>query len=55
MLFRSPCTNVIYLTAYPDYALSAWDTDANGFMIKPLTPEGVRRQLKKLRYPLLGF
>ena len=46
-----PCTNVIYLTAYPDYALDAWDTDACGFMVKPLTPEGVRKQLKKLRFP----
>ena len=25
------------------------NTDACGFMVKPLTPEGVRRQLKKLR------
>ena len=51
LLDINPCTNVVYLTAYPDYALSAWDTEASGFMIKPLTPEGVRRQLKKLRYP----
>ena len=45
------CTKVVYLTAYPDYALDAWDTGACGFMVKPLTPEGVRRQLKKLRFP----
>ena len=51
LLEINPCTNVIYLTAYPDYAVSAWDTEASGFMIKPLTPEGVRKQLKKLRYP----
>ena len=44
-------TNVVYLTAYPDYSLDAWDTEACGFMLKPLTPEGVRRQLQKLRYP----
>ena len=48
LLEINPCTKVIYLTAYPDYALDAWDTDACGFMVKPLTPEGVRRQLKKL-------
>ena len=46
----NPCTKVVYLTAYPDYSLDAWDTDACGFMVKPLTPEGVRRQLKKLHY-----
>ena len=45
------CTRVVYLTAYPDYALDAWDTGACGFMVKPLTPEGVRRQLKMLRFP----
>ena len=52
LLEINPCTRVVYLTAYPDYALEAWDTDACAFMVKPLTPEGVRRQLKKLHYPL---
>ena len=51
LLEINPCTKVVYLTAYPDYALNAWDTDASGFMVKPLTPEGVRRHLKKLGYP----
>ena len=49
----NPCTNIVFLTAYPDYALDAWKTEANGFMVKPLTPEDVREQLKKLRYPVL--
>ncbi len=47
----NPQTNVIYLTAYPDYSLDAWDTGACGFMVKPLTPEGIRKQLGKLRHP----
>ena len=51
LLEINPCTNVVYLTAYPDYALEAWETDACGFIVTPLNPEGVRRQLKKLRYP----
>ena len=51
LLTINPCINVIYLTAYPDYSLDAWDTGACGFMVKPLTPEGVRRQLKMLRHP----
>ena len=53
LLEINPRTNVVYLTAYPDYALDAWDTGACGFMVKPLTPQGVRKQLDKLRYPLL--
>ena len=51
LLEINPRTNVVFLTAYPDYALDAWNTDASGFMVKPLTAEGVREQLKKLRYP----
>ncbi len=44
-------TNVVYLTAYSEYALDAWSTGASGFMLKPITPQGVRKQLKNLRYP----
>ena len=51
LLEINPCTNVVYLTAYPDYSLDAWDTGACGFMVKPLTPEGIRKQLKILRFP----
>ncbi len=51
LLEINPRTNVVYLTAYSDYALDAWSTGASGFMLKPITPEGVREQLKKLRYP----
>ena len=54
LLEINPRTNVVYLTAYPDYALDAWDTGASGFMVKPLSPESVRAQLKKLRYPIMG-
>lgn len=46
-----PRTNVVYLTAYPDYALDAWGTEACGFLVKPLTAESVTAQLQKLRYP----
>ena len=51
LLEINPRTNVVYLTAYRDYAFDAWSTGACGFMAKPLTPEGLREQLTKLRYP----
>ena len=51
LLEINPRTNVVYLTAYSDYALDAWGTGACGFMLKPITPDGVREQLKNLRYP----
>ena len=49
----NPTTNVVFLTAYADYSLDAWKTEASGFILKPLTPEGIREQLRKLRYPFL--
>jgi len=51
LLDINPRTNIVFLTAYPDYSLDAWKTEASGFILKPLTPEGVKEQLKKLRYP----
>lgn len=45
-------TNVIYLTAHVEYAFDAWSTGASGFMLKPITAESVREQLKNLRYPI---
>ena len=52
LLKCNPATNVIFLTAYTDYALDAWATGASGFMPKPLTAEGFRAQLGMLRYPI---
>jgi len=49
-----PDTNVIFLTAYADYSLNAWDTGASGFLLKPVTAEGIRKQLERLKYPMGG-
>ncbi len=51
MLKINPRLNVVYLTAYRDYSFDAWSTGACGFMLKPITAEGVREQLNRLRYP----
>ena len=51
LLNINPRTNVVYLTAYSEYSLDAWSTGASGFMLKPITPHGIREQLKNLRYP----
>ena len=51
LLEINPRTKVVFLTAYPDYSLDAWKTEASGFLVKPLTAESVREQLKKLRWP----
>ena len=44
----NPATKVVFLTAYADYSLDAWKTEASGFILKPLTIEGIKEQLKKL-------
>ena len=44
----NPVTKVVFLTAYADYSLDAWKTEAVGFILKPLTIEGIKEQLKKL-------
>ena len=51
LLAINPNTNVVYLTAYGAYSIDAWNTAASGFMVKPITEDGVREQLKKLRHP----
>jgi len=53
LLEINPRTNVIYLTAYIEYSFDAWSTGASGFMLKPITAQGVQAQLKNLRYPFL--
>ena len=55
LLKINPRTNVIYLTAYPDYALEAWDTGACGFAVKPLSAKQVRDHLTRLRFPIRGL
>lgn len=51
LLDINPRTNVVFLTAYAEYSLDAWETGASGFMVKPITANGIRDQLERLRYP----
>ncbi len=51
LLEINPRTNVVFLTAYVEYSFRAWGTGASGFMLKPITADSVREQLKNLRYP----
>ena len=40
------------LSAFPNYALKAWETGAKGFMVKPLDVQDVIRQLERLKISL---
>ena len=50
-----PNANIVYITAYPEYSLDAWNTDACGFILKPLEAEEVRKLVPKLRHPARGL
>ena len=50
----NPQTNIIFLTAYVEYSFEAWSTGASGYLLKPITAEKLRAQLKNLRYPLIN-
>lgn len=54
LLAINPRTNVIFLTAYADYSLDAWETGACGFLLKPISENAVKKQLSRLRHHFSG-
>lgn len=44
--------NIIFVTGYPDYSLEAWNTQASGFLVKPVQRQKLEACLFKLRDPL---
>ncbi|MBR0407346.1 MAG: response regulator [Clostridia bacterium] len=47
-----PRTNIVFITGHAEYALSAFEIYASGFLLKPITQDQLRRALDNLRYPL---
>ena len=39
---------VVFLTAYHQYAMEAWETDALGYVLKPYCAEDIRKQLDRM-------
>jgi len=52
ILKTDPLVNIIFITAYPEHSLKAWNTAACGFLVKPLTVKSVRDILTRLRHPV---
>lgn len=46
----NPKTNIIFVTAYNEYALDAYKMHASGYVTKPVNEEKVREELDGLRY-----
>lgn len=44
--------NIIFSTGYTEYRGEAFDMHASGYILKPITPEKVRKELENLRYPV---
>ena len=49
---RNPRANVIFVTGYEEYSGAAMELHASGYVLKPVTPEKIARELSDLRYPV---
>ena len=47
---RFPKMNIVFITGHQEYALKAFELDASGYLLKPLTQEAVAHQLAVLRF-----
>lgn len=47
---RNPRCNVVFVTAYPDYALDAYGVRASGYLVKPLCEDDLRAEFDSLRF-----
>lgn len=48
----NPLTNIIFVTAYDNYALDAYKIHASGYLSKPVSAAKIEAELNALRYPL---
>ena len=48
----NPDINIIFSTGFGSYRDAAFDLHASGYLIKPITAEGVKRELDNLRRPV---
>ncbi|MGN0367512.1 MAG: response regulator [Wujia sp.] len=46
-------TNIIFVTAYSQYAVDAFSMYVSGYLLKPLTEDAVRKAFANLRQPVL--
>ena len=45
--------NIVFCTGYGNYRDAAFDLHASGYLMKPITPEKVKRELENLRRPII--
>lgn len=49
-----PNVNIIFVTGYSEYTGEAMDMHASGYIMKPVTPSKVQKEIGDLRYPVQG-
>lgn len=52
LLQMNPNINIIFSTGYGNYRDAAFDIHASGYIVKPITPEKVKKELANLRKPV---
>lgn len=52
LLALNPRMNLIFTTGYSEYGTAALGMHASGYILKPVTPEKIKKELRDLRYPL---
>lgn len=52
LLKMNPNINIIFSTGYGNYRDVAFDIHASGYILKPITPEKVKKELLNLRRPV---
>lgn len=50
---KIPEIRIVFVTAYSQYAIDAWNIDATGYVLKPYTAADIRKELKKCVYRVL--
>ncbi len=48
----NPKINIIFVTAYENYAINAYNLHASGYIIKPVNESKIRQEIDNLRYPI---
>ena len=48
----NPLLNIIFVTAYDNYALDAYKIHASGYLSKPVRAEKIKEEIEALRYPI---
>lgn len=48
----NPVINIIFVTAYDNYALDSYKIHASGYLSKPVSASKIKEEIEALRYPL---